>query len=67
MPANIAAVNARGKRINTRSNQPVTPATIMSKAEKMNAPMASGMETPDNPVVNKAAPGVDQAVKIGMR
>jgi len=48
-----------------RSKLPVTPLKIISKALNINAPMASLIETPTNDVANKAAPGVDHAVRIG--
>ena len=56
-------------RFITRSNQPVTPARVMSNALIMKAPMASPMlKPPANPAVaSTAAPGVDQATMTGWR
>jgi len=58
-----------GMRFITRSNQPVTPARVMSNALIMKAPMASPMlKPPANPAVaSTAAPGVDQATMTGWR
>ena len=50
-----------------RSNQPVAPATKISRPQNMNAPMASAIGTPTRLVASSAAPGVDQAVTMGMR
>jgi hypothetical protein len=54
-------------RFMTRSNQPVTPASVISAAHTMNAPTASAMlKTPARPAVaSTAAPGVDQATITG--
>ncbi len=39
----------------------------ISPEAKMKAPIASAMETPTRLVARSAAPGVDQAVRIGAR
>ena len=54
-------------RFMARSNQPLTPATVMSSAQTMKAPTASAMPTPAPAVTSSAAPGVDQAVSTGWR
>lgn len=52
-----------------RSNQPVTPHSVISAALTMKAPMASPMlKPPASPAVaSTAAPGVDHAIMTGMR
>ena len=67
MPASIAAAIGSGTRSMMRSNQPLMPLKVISIAEKMNAPMASGRLMPCSEVASSAAPGVDQAVMIGIR
>jgi hypothetical protein len=37
----------------------------MSNELNKKIPIASDIDKPANPVINKAAPGVDQAVKMG--
>ncbi len=68
-PASSADASSMGIRFITRSNQPVTPARVMSKAHTMNAPTASPMlKPPARPAVaSTAAPGVDQATMTGWR
>ncbi len=53
----------------TRSNQRVTPASVISTAHTMKAPTASAMlKPPDSPALaSTAAPGVDQATITGLR
>ncbi len=53
----------------SRSNQPVTPNSVISTAQAMNAPTACGMvkAPPAAAVANTAAPGVLQAIITGMR
>jgi hypothetical protein len=63
MPAPIAG----GIRCSNRSNQPLTPATVISAAETTKAPVAASIDTPAALVINIAAPGVDHAVTTGMR
>ena len=62
----MAETSERGTRCIIREKKPVTPIKNVRNAANMKAPMASGMETPANPVANNAAPGVDQPVKIGV-
>ena len=67
IPASMAEVRARGMWVIVFSKIPVTPVTKVKNAANRNAPMASGMDTPDRLVTSNAAPGVDQPVKIGTR
>jgi|GEM_PF-3171414 len=57
-PASSAAAMASGMRSITRSNARVRPAATISRAQTMNAPIASGSATPWLPA-SSAAPGVD--------
>ena len=50
-----------------RSKRPENPAIASSSPHSMNAPIASGIDTPATPVTSIAAPGVDQAVTTGAR
>ena len=56
-----------GKWFMARSNQPVTPTSVISAAHTMNAPTASAMlKPPATPAVaSTAAPGVLQATITG--
>ena len=65
-PASKAAATAKGMRSIRRSNQPVRPKIRINTAQNRNAPTASGMLRPEV-AASKAAPGVDQAVKMGWR
>jgi hypothetical protein len=56
-----------GRRPIILSKQPLNPETVISIAETRKAPIASGIETPAALVISIAAPGVDQAVRIGTR
>ena len=66
IPASIAEVRERGICLSIFSKRPVTPVKTVNAAAKINTPVASGMEIPVKLVANKAAPGVDQPVKIGI-
>ena len=56
-----------GRRLITRSNAPVKPASVISTAQTTNAPIASAIGTPAALVMSIAAPGVDHAVTTGTR
>ncbi|MNR49605.1 hypothetical protein D3C85_1690030 [compost metagenome] len=49
------------------ANRPVTPHSRISPLAKINTPMASLSGVPGKLVTSNAAPGVDQAVRIGVR
>ena len=57
---------ATGMRSISFSNQPLAPATVMSRPQTTKAPIASGISTPEVEA-SRAAPGVDQAVSTGWR
>ncbi len=67
IPASMAEVRERGICLIAFSKSPVTPVKRVKNAAKIKAPTASDIGTPDKLVTNKAAPGVDQPVKMGMR
>jgi hypothetical protein len=67
IPASIAPASDSGTRFMMRSNQPLKPLTVIRTAEKIKAPIASSRPTPCSEVASSAAPGVDQAVMIGIR
>ena len=66
-PASIPEAMDTGMRLIARSNQPENPAMAIRSPDTMNAPIASGSETPAAAVISIAAPGVDHAVTTGMR
>ena len=55
-----------GMRSISFSNSPLAPAATISSPQTMKAPTASGMATPAVDA-SSAAPGVDQAVRMGWR
>ncbi len=65
-PASSAAAIATGTRSISRSNSPDAPAIVISTAETMNAPVATGNVMPCV-AASSAAPGVDHAVSTGWR
>jgi len=66
-PASSAAASDAGTRRISRSKLPVRPHRAISAEAKMKAPMASAYGTPGRLVINRAAPGVDQAITTGVR
>ncbi|MGF6859312.1 hypothetical protein OKW29_008223 [Paraburkholderia sp. CI3] len=67
MPASSAAARPDGIRFISASNQPVTPTSVSSAAQKMNAPIACAYSTCGSDDTSSAAPGVDHAITIGAR
>ncbi len=63
----MAEASAGGMTFIRRANRPVTPLSAISALAKINTPIASLMESPCRLVASSAAPGVDQAQRIGMR
>ncbi|GAA2847125.1 hypothetical protein GCM10020220_040820 [Nonomuraea rubra] len=67
-PASMAAAIGRGMAAIARAGQGDRPASTSNPAQTMNAPTAAGNPPGTGPVaISSAAPGVDQAMLIGMR
>lgn len=65
-PASMAAAIAVGMRSMSRPKGFTAAARTISAPTRRNAPTAASMETPLEAAI-RAAPGVDQAVTIGIR
>ena len=65
IPASIAAASEWGMIFINRANRPVTPHSTIKALAKIKTPTACASVTPCRPLTNSAAPGVDQAVRIG--
>ena len=67
-PASIAAATGAGMAATARPRAGNSPAATMSSPHSANAPTAAGQPPGTGPVAtSSAAPGVDQAIAIGIR
>ena len=65
IPASMAAASEWGIIFISRAKRPVSPHSTIRPFAKINTPTAWFNVTPCNPLTSSAAPGVDQAVRIG--
>ena len=65
MPASIAAASEWGIIFISRANMPVMPQSTIKALAKIKTPTAWESVTPCRPLTSSAAPGVDQAVRMG--